>query len=71
MNSEKSIFISRVSALQACIRVGRQRGLTDECIAKEGNAFPVYQRGELKGFHALIPADPLSKVRTHIMEGEL
>ena len=67
---EKALFTSRVSALKGCIKAGRARGVNNETIMVTGNAFPVYNRGELKGWHGWVSLYG-TNVRSPVMEREV
>ena len=51
---EKALFTSRVSALKGCIKAGLMRGIGNDTITTTAMVYPVYQRGQLKGYHARV-----------------
>jgi hypothetical protein len=63
---ERAVFLSRTAALTACITAARKLGVDDETIALRSAAYPVYRRGEMKGFEAWYPLD--ATVRAPVCE---
>ena len=63
----KELFLSRLSALKACVENCKGMGVPETTIIKRSRAVPVYRRGELVGYHAFVPVN--ATVVAPIMEG--
>lgn len=53
---KRALFISRTSALLACIEHGRKCSMSDDVIAKHSNAYPKFRGNCVIGYEAWFPA---------------
>lgn len=52
---ERAIFISRTRAYQEAEAAARKAGYTQEEASSKCRVYPVYRRGEMRGFEAWFP----------------
>lgn len=55
MRGKRALFISRVGALQFGVDYALKEGFTHEVCMQRVRHYPVYHRGEIKGFECWVP----------------